>query len=208
MLLENALYGVFAISAGISLLISLLYKIFMDQEEIKEVKEKMNELKEKSEEAKEKGKEEEASKHMQEMMKHSSKQFKMQLKPMAVTFLVIIPLFWFVFPSLYSNATVDFNETDTLKYKGIEKPISLESQKPLKVSIDGELYEKDDFLNLNSYTFHLEEKGEKKIKLERVAAKLPFSAPFVGNSLGWLGWYILVAIGLGQVFRKLMGAMP
>lgn len=210
MIFENALYGVFLIAAGVSVLISLLYKAFMDQEELKKVKEKMNELKERSEEAREEGNEEEASKHMQEMMKHSSKQMKMQLKPMAVTFLVIIPLFWFVFPGLYPNATVNLNQTNKLAYKGIEESIALQNSDPLKISVGTKVYERGDFFEIKNYRFYVENynQDKKTIKFERVAAKLPFSLPFVGNSLGWLGWYILGAIGLGQVFRKLLGAMP
>ncbi|KXB06647.1 hypothetical protein AKJ51_03220 [candidate division MSBL1 archaeon SCGC-AAA382A20] len=207
MIFGNALYGVFTIAAGISILISLLFKLLMDQEEMQKVKDKMEELQDKSKEADD---QEEAMKHQQEAMKHMSKQMKMQIKPMAVIFIIVIPLFWFVFPNLYPNAHVKLNETGTLNYKGLEKSVSLESQDPLKISIGDQTYGRKDFLKLNSYRFHVENYNEKKgsLKLERVAAKLPFSLPFVGNSLGWLGWYILGAIGLGQVFRKLLGAMP
>lgn len=39
-----------------------------------------------------------------------------------------------------------------------------------------------------------------------VIAKLPFTLPFVGSSLDWLIWYILVSLTIGWVFRKLIGA--
>lgn len=179
----------------------------MDQEEMQEVKDKMEELQDKSKEAES---QEKAMEHQKEAMKHMSKQMKMQFKPMIATFIIIIPIFWFVFPNLYPNTYVNFNETDTLSYRGVQKPISLESSDPLKISVDDEKYKKGDFFQLDSYRFHIEnyKEDKQKLKLERVAAKLPFSLPFIGNSLGWLGWYILVAIGLGQVFRKLLGAMP
>ena len=36
--------------------------------------------------------------------------------------------------------------------------------------------------------------------------KLPFYLPIFENDFGWLAWYILVSIPLGQLFRKLLGA--
>lgn len=36
--------------------------------------------------------------------------------------------------------------------------------------------------------------------------KLPFTMPYFGSDFGWLMWYILVSIPLGQLFRKLIGA--
>jgi len=36
--------------------------------------------------------------------------------------------------------------------------------------------------------------------------KLPFTLPYFGNDFGWLMWYIIVSVPLGQVIRKLIGA--
>jgi uncharacterized membrane protein (DUF106 family) len=209
MVFENALYGVLIIGASVSFLIAVLYKVLVNQDEVQKIKDKMNELKEKSEEARDKGNQDQMSEHTQEMMKYSSKQMKMTLKPMAVTFLIVIPLFWFVFPNLYPDATVNFNQSSTLEYRGVERGISLDSSDPLKVTVDGEQYEKDDVFNLEKYRLQVKNYNEDKqtLKLNRIAVKLPFSLPFFGKYLGWLGWYIIVAIGLGQVFRKLLGAM-
>ena len=38
-----------------------------------------------------------------------------------------------------------------------------------------------------------------------VVAKLPFGVPFIGNSLSWLYWYVLVSFMVGWVIRKLVG---
>jgi len=35
---------------------------------------------------------------------------------------------------------------------------------------------------------------------------LPFTLPYFGNDFGWLAWYIIVSIPLGQLIRKLIGA--
>lgn len=34
---------------------------------------------------------------------------------------------------------------------------------------------------------------------------LPFSLPFIGASLGWLGWYFVVSMVFTTLFRKLFG---
>jgi len=39
----------------------------------------------------------------------------------------------------------------------------------------------------------------------QTVATLPFSVPFIGSSLSWVYWYILVSFTVGLVMRKLMG---
>lgn len=38
-----------------------------------------------------------------------------------------------------------------------------------------------------------------------VVATLPFTAPVVGSSLSWIGWYILVSFAIGWTVGKLLG---
>ncbi len=37
-----------------------------------------------------------------------------------------------------------------------------------------------------------------------VTVNLPFSVPFVGNNVGWFGWYFLLAIPSSVIMRKLL----
>ncbi|MFP4115871.1 MAG: DUF2208 family protein [Candidatus Aenigmatarchaeota archaeon] len=208
MVLENALYGVFIIAVGVSFLTSLFYKILMDQKDVKKIKEKMSELQEKSKEAREEGNEEKAMEYQQEVMSHTTEQMKMQFKPMIATFIVIIPIFTFLFPSLYPAATVNLDETDTLTYEGTNWTVSLNSEDPLEINIDGETYSEDEIIQIDGHEFKVDSYEEGKLKMSRVAAKLPLSLPYVGSTLGWLGWYILVTLGFSQILRKLMGARP
>ncbi len=208
MVFENALIGVLIISASTSLLISIIYKFTMDQDKIKGIKEKMNELQEKSKEARKKGDEEKAMEYTQKVMNHSKDQMKMQFKPMLITFVVIIPLFWFVLPGLYPSATVELNDSGILEYEGIEREVELVSEDPLEVMIEGETFRQDDTFKINNHRLRVEEyfEDERELEFLRISAKLPFSVPLVGSSLGWLGWYIVVSLGFSQVFRKLLGA--
>lgn len=36
-------------------------------------------------------------------------------------------------------------------------------------------------------------------------ASLPFEAPFIGNKLDWIMWYILVSFTVGWILRKMLG---
>lgn len=39
-----------------------------------------------------------------------------------------------------------------------------------------------------------------------IIVKLPFYLPYFENDFGWLMWYIIISIPLGQLFRKILGA--
>jgi len=39
-----------------------------------------------------------------------------------------------------------------------------------------------------------------------VVVKLPFYLPYFESDFGWLAWYIIVSLPLGQLIRKLIGA--
>lgn len=41
-------------------------------------------------------------------------------------------------------------------------------------------------------------------KFANVVVSLPFSLPFIGNSLGWFGWYFLLAVPSSVITRKLL----
>jgi uncharacterized membrane protein (DUF106 family) len=36
-------------------------------------------------------------------------------------------------------------------------------------------------------------------------ANLPIDVPFVGSSVGWLGWYLIISIPASQMLRKILG---
>jgi uncharacterized membrane protein (DUF106 family) len=38
-----------------------------------------------------------------------------------------------------------------------------------------------------------------------IVVKLPFYLPYFESDFGWLAWYIIVSIPLGQMIRKLIG---
>ena len=38
-----------------------------------------------------------------------------------------------------------------------------------------------------------------------IIVKLPFYLPYFENDFGWLMWYIIISVPLGQTFRKILG---
>lgn len=204
----NATYGVFLIAVAVSFVISLIYYHFIDHDQMQEIKSKMKDLKEKSKQARKEGNMEESNKYTKEMMQHSSEQMKMQLKPMAVTFILIIPLFYFVFPTLYS-IEANLEDGNQLSFAGIESEIYVENGDDLRIWIDDVEYDEESVIDFNGYKFKLDRYDEENnmISFSQITVSLPFSLPLIGDTLGWLGWYIINAVIFGQIFRKSMGVM-
>ena len=44
-----------------------------------------------------------------------------------------------------------------------------------------------------------------KVYTGKVVAKLPFSLPFVGSQLSWIGWYIIVSLTITWILKRLLG---
>lgn len=213
-LAQNALIALTVVSITISFVISSIYWLVMDQEKMEKAKEKSKELKEKMEKAREEGNQEEANKYMSEMMDKSGEQMKMNFKPMIFTFVVIIPMFFFIFPNAFGDAEVPLEENGNsmvgkLEYQSLAKDLKVLNSDDLAIQLDGTKYTKGDIFKINNYKFEvqkmLESEGKTKLKLSRVIIETPFSLPFIGKTLGWLAWYILLSMPFTQFFRKLFG---
>ena len=106
MMLTDPAILVFIMSTFLAFVISLIYKIFGNQEKMKEMKERMNELNKKIKNAREQNNQNEMNKYNKELLKMSSEQMKMQFKPMIVTFIIIIPIFTWICPNLFGSNPV------------------------------------------------------------------------------------------------------
>jgi len=85
-----------AYTLALSLVVSLLYRLLTNKEEMKKIKEEMKFFKEKVDEAKKKGDTAGMNQHTNDMLKVSSRQFKQTMKPMfASMFVFLIVLGWF-----------------------------------------------------------------------------------------------------------------
>jgi len=211
MLWSSPMIIVFLISIVLSFVLSLIYKVFTNQEKAKEMKEKMDELKKKINEAQKNKNQKDMTKYQNEMLQMSSEQMRMNMKPMIITFAVVIPVFIWLFPALYGSINIEMDDSlhGTLKYGNMEKSLSIIQENPLVISIDNEEKTKGDVIALGEREFTIQgyDKGKKMLTLKQIVVNLPFSMPFYGNKLGWLGWYILVSIPMTTVFRKALGVV-
>ena len=81
---------------ALSLVISVIYKLLTNQDEMKKIKEETEHLKGKADRAKKDGDTASMNKYTSEMLKVSSKQFKITMKPMMASMLVfIVVIGWF-----------------------------------------------------------------------------------------------------------------
>lgn len=216
-LVENAVTSIAAISASVSIGISVLYMVLVDQEEMQRMKDRVNELQNRFQEAQDEGREEEASKYHSEMMQATWEQLQMNMKPIAVSFVAIGPIFLWLFPALYGIGPVSLEDGQgTLTYKGSDIPLQLSSNTDPSLrmgeeSIQGTIYGdeirfEDRAVEAGGYRFHPTNfnRESQELQLKRVIVTLPVGLPFFGAQMGWLGWYILVSIPFGFVSRQIL----
>jgi uncharacterized membrane protein (DUF106 family) len=185
----------------ILVLINIFYKILIKQHEAKELKEKTKELNRQMKEAQKAGNKDESNKLLSEMMRENSRLMRMTMKPMIVSFIIVILLLpW---PAgVYGDKFVKMeNNAGELDFQGTKYQVQATDN---KISINQvELCTMPCTEKIGSMLFEVNQESD-NIKFAPVIALLPVSLPFVGNSLGWLGWYILTSIPLAVLIRKFM----
>lgn len=200
---------VLLISATVSLILSMIYKVTTNQEELKQVNKELKEMNLKFKEAQKNKDQKELMKLQSKMMEVNSKKMKSSMKPMMISFIIIIPVFVLLFPSLYGDLTVELDESlnGVMKFGDAEKNIYLSQEEPLVLKINGEENPVSEVITINNdeFLFKNFDKGKNVVSFKRVVVNLPFSLPIWGSYIGWLGWYILISIPLTTVFRKALG---
>ncbi|NIO19273.1 MAG: DUF106 domain-containing protein [Candidatus Aenigmarchaeota archaeon] len=201
---------IFIWAVFLSLLITAIYRIFTNPEEMRKLKEEMKFYREKSNEAQKKKDTKKAQEHLNEMMKVSQKQFKKNMKPMMVSMIVVLFLISFIHQT-YSGVVIetsdegmgyfafaDFNHS--LRMEGESVRIDVNDNGDFS---DEESYSKDDVAKIDNIHWHVfPEEGKTSMFL---LVKMPFPLPFVGYHLNWLLWYILCTLPATWILRKLMG---
>jgi uncharacterized membrane protein (DUF106 family) len=195
--------AVTAYSIIVLVLINIFYRILVKQAAAKELKAQTKEISRQMREKQKEGKTEEATKLMGEMMQQNTRLMRMTMKPMIVSLIIVIILLPFLsgaYPDVgvainngSGNFTLNGNSYDVTKSNkmiAITGPSTINCQAPCVETLEGGRYE-------------IQEDGQ-NVKLARIVAMLPVALPFVGDTLGWLGWYIIVSIPLVILLRKIM----
>jgi uncharacterized membrane protein (DUF106 family) len=90
------------LAAAIVFILTLFYRLLINQNEVRELKREQKEKQEKMKEL-QKTNPEEANRMMSEMLKLTNKQFRMTMKPMMLSFIIVIvvlPLLPSIFPGI------------------------------------------------------------------------------------------------------------
>lgn len=209
-------------SAMLAALFSIIYRLLLDIEKNKELKEKISETQDKMKEARKNDETEKASDYMQETMQLNQKMMMLNFKPMIAT-MVFVGL---VFPWLGATfaPTVEMNQIDNttytgnFSYAGETNRITVINETEPVLQINGEEISQGEKFEHQGIDWTFQRFGEGgggflgltgsegvTAKLAAVFVPLPFSIPLAGSALNWLGFYILIAMPLTFIFRKALG---
>jgi len=192
--------SVFIFSVIILIVINIFYKILINQNDAKNIKERSKEISAQMKEAQKAKDTDKSKKLMSELMQNNNKMMKLTMKPMIVSLIVVIVLL----PSLST-------------FYG-DKIITLQDNKG-SVTLSGQEYTLEKTNNdltigtiscslpctteIGSHNYKVMPEGN-GIKFAMIVAVLPVSLPFLGNMFGWLGWYIICSMPLVIIIRKAM----
>lgn len=214
--IEGAMLTVACLSLLLSLLFSFMYKLLMDQERAKELKDKMNDYKQEMKEEREKGNQDKANKLMQKSMKLNSKFFKMSIKPMLASMVIVFLILPWMSSQFSANSRLSQQNGEfvgNFSYCGTTVNIrGTNASQPLEFEDHGQAaageyitIEKSDWEVMKVKQTKQDEKESLQVKLELSFIKLPVGIPLAGKSLGWLGFYIIISLPSTYLFRKLLG---
>ncbi len=213
------------LSVGLSLFITIIYRVLTKPDEVRKMKDDMKFYKEKMNEAKKSGDKAKMGEYANEMLKASQGQFRMSMKPMMVTMLVFMLLLGWLNTN-FGGVTADFGDEDTFfTYGGAEHLLSYTGNagdfvtgvdfNDNGVFTDDEMFQKGDIFEYEEtywrpiaktegfYMFATEK--DNAVQFEMLIAKLPFTLPFIGNYVTWFWWYIFISLPATFVLRKVMG---
>jgi uncharacterized membrane protein (DUF106 family) len=198
-------------------IVNVLQKLLVNQEEAKKIKEEVKELGNQMKEEQKQGNSTKATELMKEMMSKNSKMMSMTMRPMLVSFVVII----LILPWLsghYGDKMIALQDSEGNITIGSESYTVQKSYEDLLVMKGGTTIfnvmmtasEDDRSLEIdgNWYVVSYEEAGgfilthPEQMKLSRVVAFLPVTLPYFGNNLGWLGWYLILSVPVALIIRR------
>jgi uncharacterized membrane protein (DUF106 family) len=208
-------------SAALAAIFSLIYWHFLDIEKANKIKEKLSDRQEKMKEARKNGESDEASEHMKKTMELNQSLMKLNMRPMIATMVFVALIFPWLGATFSPGISLDNVDNDTytgkLNYAGQEADVTVHNlTNSTVIRVGDNEAEVGETVEALDIEWEIKRFGEKKdgffsssnghvLKLSAKFVDLPFSIPFAGNTLNWLGFYILVAMPLTFIFRKALG---
>ena len=212
--------GIF--SAALAGIFSIIYWYLLDIEKQKELKEKISEKQEKMKEARKNDKADKASEHMQETMKHNQKMMMLNFKPMIATMLFVVFIFPWLGSTFAPTVQLDAQDNNTFtgefEYNGQSTPITVINDTEPTVQLGDQEAQVGGELKAYGVEWDVVKFGEAGggffgislnegtiVKLNAKFIELPFGIPLAGTALNWLGFYIIIAMPLTFILRKMLG---
>lgn len=208
-------------SACLAALFSAIRWWLLDHEKADKIQDKISEHQEKMKEARENENHEKASEHTKKVFKQNQRFMMLNMKPMIGT-MVFVAL---IFPWLGATfaPTVQLQETGNntfqgnFTYAGTQTPVTVDNtSETVQLQLDNQTVEPGEAANINGFdwTFkgiHDATPGFFSNNEGTVATfngkfvNLPFSLPWIGGALNWLGFYILIAMPMTFALNKALG---
>ncbi len=206
------IYAIAAISTFISLLLSICYKLLVNQNKVKYIRTELKELKTKMNAAKKKGKDKELKTLFDKSLKLNNQQLMLNMKPLIAS-MVLITLFLPWLSHAYGDITVNLEDNKGIyTYKDIKENFTITQDTETTITFEnpelGTLKEGAE-INIGDRT-HIIEIKKKDDKIDKVTfnsfrANLPFTIPIFNKStVGWLGLYIIISMPTTFLFRKIL----
>lgn len=200
LLVYTPAFAVLIFSVIILIVINIFYKILINQNDAKQIKQRTKDISKEMKDAQKAGDTARSKKLMSDLLTENNRMMKMTMKPMIVSLIVVIILL----PSLatfYSdkivvlqdgkgNVTLDRTAYQIQKTDNTVSFGSASCQMPCQTKI-----------GKYNYKISLENSN---VKVAQIVATLPFALPFLGSTFGWLGWYIICSVPLVIIIRKAM----
>ncbi|MFH0837046.1 MAG: hypothetical protein V1870_02870 [Candidatus Aenigmatarchaeota archaeon] len=191
-------------SMVILLVINIFYRILINQDDVLNTKDRIKNLEEESKQFKNdpvKTKE-----HFSKMMGENSKLTKITLKPMIVSFMIVLvalPLLH----TLYLDYSIPL--TDNSGNVTIDNQVYFTELQDNRIELtkDGQVIFSADMPSLQEIDgkYYKIEKKEDSINMMRVVAVTPITLPFIGRELSWIFLYIMLSVPLSILMKKLLG---
>jgi uncharacterized membrane protein (DUF106 family) len=207
-------------SVCLAAVFSIIYWFLLDIEKNKKLKEKINKKQDKMKQARKNENADKASEHMQETMELNQKMMMLNFKPMIATMIFVALIFPWLGSTFAPN--VQMQQIDNTTFEGnltfageTQRLTVINNTEPTLEVNDQQIQQGEkfsfqginwNFKNFGASTGGFLSTGEGySAKLAAVFVPLPFSIPLAGEALNWLGFYILIAMPLTYIFRKMLG---
>jgi|SRR3989344_92317 len=196
----NPALSVVIFSIIILFVINIFYKILINQNDAKMIKQRVKDYNREMKEAQKNKETDRQKKIMHDMMQENSKLMKLTMKPMIVS-LIIVVIFLPSMSAFYGDSAVALQDNrGNVKLFGADYTVARDGSaiKINDLSCNAPCTQK-----IGDYNYKISIEGD-TVKLAQIVATLPVALPFIGGTFGWLGWYVICSIPLVMSMRRFM----